>query len=169
MRCTQDILKILKIPSEKRRQNMGRAFTLIELIIVIIILGILVSISMPRFQDVQEKAKAIEGIRLLGDIRESNIRYYNAHEEYTSSLDDLDIEVSNIKFFSTYLPYNCLNSWGMNCCIGGVMRSNISNPGYGNYWLYITRDGDLFCNNGANNICDKLGIQETGVRLRGQL
>ena len=44
-------------------RNSSRGFTLIELVIVIVILGILASVALPKFEDMRENARsaAIKG------------------------------------------------------------------------------------------------------------
>ena len=41
---------------------MKRAFTLIELLIVVIIVGVLMSIALPKYQRAVERARALEGV-----------------------------------------------------------------------------------------------------------
>lgn len=133
---------------------MKKAFTLLELIVVVIILGILVSIAIPTFRVSMEKARAAEGIRILGDLRRAQIRYYTQYEVYTEELDSLDILIpsSSRRFFgSIYASIPVEPSYEV-----GIVRRNIDSP-YGRYLLYITLDGTIYCSNSTNNFCEGLG------------
>lgn len=58
-------------------------FTLIELIIVIVIIGILAAIAAPMMSGNVNKAKKSEAVSVLGAIRTAERLYYVDHNEYT--------------------------------------------------------------------------------------
>jgi prepilin-type N-terminal cleavage/methylation domain-containing protein len=78
-----------------------KAFTLLELIIVLVIISILVSLAIPRYQRAVEKARASEGVRILGALREAQIRYYEQNDTFADSLSDLDVKIENLQYFQT--------------------------------------------------------------------
>jgi len=53
-----------------------KGFTLAELLIVIVILGILGGIALPRFYPQQEKARVAEAISMLSAIRQGEMGYH---------------------------------------------------------------------------------------------
>ena len=55
-----------------------RGFTMVELIIVILILGILAGISLLRFIDLRNTARAAE---VTGDVRSITLAAYNYHAD----------------------------------------------------------------------------------------
>ena len=55
---------------------MKKAFTLIELLIVVVIIGILASIAMPQYVKVIKKAKTAEALIKLGALRGAMDRYW---------------------------------------------------------------------------------------------
>jgi prepilin-type N-terminal cleavage/methylation domain-containing protein len=74
-------------------------FTLVEVLIVVIIIGILASIGMPQFAASIEKAKGGEARAYLGHIQTGEKIYYAERETYTDILQDLDLNLAQ-KYWS---------------------------------------------------------------------
>lgn len=56
---------------------MKKGFTLLELLIVVIAIGILATLALIKFPRWIEKAKAAEAIQIIGNIRQLATAYYN--------------------------------------------------------------------------------------------
>ena len=61
---------------------MKKGFTILELLIVVVILGVLAGLTIPVYQAAIEKSRAQEAIQMLSTIRESMLRYYSIHGTY---------------------------------------------------------------------------------------
>jgi len=64
---------------------MKKAFTLVELLIVVMIIGILATLAVPQYQKMVERARAAEAIQTIGSIMRSVSRYYMEYGNYPRS------------------------------------------------------------------------------------
>ena len=134
---------IARLGQEKMFRKKG--FTLLELIIVIVVIGILASIALPRYTKVAERARMAEGKHILGEIRSAQMRYLLSHSVFTNDSDDLDIEIASAKYF---LPVNLSGvqqpHQAENPLLGRIQRTSID-AGEFAYWITIYEDGTFNC------------------------
>ncbi|MFH1281472.1 MAG: prepilin-type N-terminal cleavage/methylation domain-containing protein [Candidatus Omnitrophota bacterium] len=69
---------------------MQKGFTLVELIIVIIIVGILASVGMTQYIKVVEKGRAVEARLILGSLRTAEVNEFTETGVY-AVVADLDV------------------------------------------------------------------------------
>ena len=67
---------------------MKRGFTLIELMIVVVILGLLASLAIPRFMAASQKAKKSEEFMMLKNIYQAALAYKYEHGCFPPCNDD---------------------------------------------------------------------------------
>ncbi len=72
-----------------------RGFTLVELMIVVIIVGILAAVAIPMYTGATEKAKATECVAALGTIRSALRNYYAEHSTYVNANFTDGVRVTN--------------------------------------------------------------------------
>lgn len=94
----------------------NKAFTLIEMLTVVLIVGILAAVALPQYEKSVETTRASEAISMVRNIRDAQQIYYMSNGKYSSRIEDLDIHVpgesggqisgstrKNTKFFLTGL------------------------------------------------------------------
>ncbi len=133
---------------------MRKGFTLMELIVVVIIIGILAMIGLPQFFKVAERGRAAEGVGALGTLRNAQLRYAltNSSNQTTSAMSDLDVDVSNLKYFTTITLYTVANPQSSASSVADILRS-------GGYTLSIAGNGNITCTAGGTIACPPVGQQ----------
>jgi prepilin-type N-terminal cleavage/methylation domain-containing protein len=83
-----------------------KAFTLLELIIVIIVVGILAALGLNQYTRVSEKGKTPEAKAILGAARVSELTYYLEKGAYATSYSDLGVTVPTSCTSTHYFYYH---------------------------------------------------------------
>ena len=84
-------------------ENNKKGFTLLELLVVVLIIGILAAIALPQYNRVVEKSKSAQALTILKAVSESIQRYYLVNGTYPTDFNQLDIEIpfqDNKKFIN---------------------------------------------------------------------
>jgi prepilin-type N-terminal cleavage/methylation domain-containing protein len=59
-----------------------KGFTLLEILIVLVILGVIAGLAIPAYTASVEKSRSQEALQALGAIRDSMVRYYALNNKY---------------------------------------------------------------------------------------
>ena len=70
-----------------------KAFTLVELLITILIVGILASLVFPQYSKMVERSKAADARTMLWGIKTAEEMYFAKHDVYTNTIENLNISV----------------------------------------------------------------------------
>jgi prepilin-type N-terminal cleavage/methylation domain-containing protein len=87
-------------------------FTLLEMMIVVVVIGVLASIALPRYVRVVEKGRSAEARHILGLIRDSELAYYLDMDRYTNTLTQLGVQVPTACNASYYFSYSVAGAPG---------------------------------------------------------
>jgi type IV pilus assembly protein PilE len=83
--------------SRRRAYLSQRGFTLTELLVVIVIIGILVGLTVPKYLNTTTRAKATEAKLMLKEVYNLQKAYYLENDAYAPSLDALGFEQDKLK------------------------------------------------------------------------
>ncbi|MFZ2603680.1 MAG: prepilin-type N-terminal cleavage/methylation domain-containing protein [Candidatus Omnitrophota bacterium] len=103
---------------------MRKGFTLLELIIVIIIIGVLATLGFTQYTKVVEKGRAAEARAILGTLRTAENAYFQEFGVYTATVTELGLELPSAACLTThYFRYTCALATGTctatRCIAGG--------------------------------------------------
>jgi type IV pilus assembly protein PilA len=122
------------------KKNLKSGFTLVELAVVVVIIGVLAAFGVPRFLDAVERSKAGEAFNYLSSVRTAQERYHARQGKYCNKVTDLDIRMSTPKYFKIAPPAagptkSLQTSWKMTLTRQGA------SAGYGAYTVTFNHDG----------------------------
>ena len=124
-----------------RKCSRSSGFTLVELAVVVVIIGVLAAFAVPRFLESIERSKAAEAFNYLAAIHSSQERYHSRQGSYSPDLARLDVELADPDHFmvgNLALPSGVSGletGWELT-----LTRTGASS-GYGAYTVVFNQDG----------------------------
>jgi prepilin-type N-terminal cleavage/methylation domain-containing protein len=119
-------------------------FTLTELLIVVIILGILATLALPMLVKTIEKAKVGEAVSNLNLIRTGQKIYFLEYSTFSQSIASLNIEDPNATA-NTYFDYSIEGADSSDFTGRAQRKDNAPSP-YDGYYYDIKKDGTITSN-----------------------
>ena len=99
-------------------QRRPKGFTLMELMVVVVIIGVLAVVAMFSYKKIQQSARKSDAISLLGEIKTKQEVFFDTYSTYESSTTD-ESKFDGTKLYDKYftsckalnkLIYKCLYS-----------------------------------------------------------
>ena len=135
-----------------------KSFTLMELVIVVIVIGVLAGLALPRFQTAMERVRSSEGVHTLTVLLAAQKRYamenggaYKLGSGASNHLapGDLDVDIPPSNYFD--VPY----IYSSPAITVRVVRQDGSAI---LYTLDMNENGNITCTNGSGySFCSKMG------------
>jgi type IV pilus assembly protein PilA len=123
-----------------RNTSKKSGFSLVEITVVVVILGVLAAFGVPRMLRSVERSKAAEAFEYLSAVRTSQESQQSRQGTYATNLADLDVELSAPKYFSVGTiaagaTGSLEDSWTLTLTRDGA------SSGYGAYTVTFTQEG----------------------------
>jgi len=98
--------RLMKILRKKHKDKAG--FTLIELMIVVIIVGVLAAAAVPIYTSYVKRAYVTEAEASLGAIRTAEIAYKAEHDVFAGTFSDLEMTSDDFAH-NRYFSWECFD------------------------------------------------------------
>lgn len=124
-----------------KQRKKKKAFTLTELLVVVIVIGVLAAIVLPKFNKVMETRKTTEAEEMMAAVRTEQERRCALDKNYTTDKDAVHLASLTTKNFNYTLTKTGMEAWST-----GKYGYTLKMPSY--------RDGRLCCDDATQ--CGKL-------------
>lgn len=118
-----------------------KGFTLMELLVIILIIGVLTAVALPQYQKAVAKSRFTQIVTAARSLYDAQQVYYMANGSYAQTLDELDVTFSarnSSRLGTVYFGHG-------HCSIGGRIGCE-GNIGVGHFtWQIFFPEGSRWC------------------------
>ena len=141
------------------KKKTKKGFTLVEMLVVVIIIGVLTAVALPSYMKSVEKTRTAQAISTLGQIAKAQHVYNAKHGRYSSMFLPLNLDLKDKKgkpvnengFADSYFAYN------LDYNIANAKRDYKG----GTYVIYVDyATGQLYCKPENHEVCQMIGLKE---------
>jgi prepilin-type N-terminal cleavage/methylation domain-containing protein len=115
-------------------------FTLLEVLIVVIIIGILAAIALPQYVSTLEKARSAEALTALGSLRSAMDRYWYDQLAGSSYTTLTDLSLLDVTVDTTKWTYSISDSSDVN---NKSYYFTADRNGNTDYWIQMNQNGTI--------------------------
>lgn len=116
-------------------------FTLIEVLVVVLIIGILTSVAVPSYQKAVMKSRFAQLKTLAHSIAEAEEVYYSTYNKYSARFDELDVDTpAYIDETTTDVENHRYFDWGSCWIVGRIGDARVGcyhNQAQMGYYIYF--------------------------------
>ena len=144
---------------EIKKKKRSKGFTLVELVIAVLIIGVIAAIAVPTYFKAVEKSRASEAISVLGTIAKAQQRNKLQSNGYTDTIDELDITLKDYST-GTNATGSDFDTEFFDFVLGEATTSALR-KGSEDYTITVNYEtNELTCSPAENKVCIALGLKE---------
>ena len=112
---------------ESKENKFNKGFTLIEILVVVLIIGVLAAIAVPQYQLAVDKAAFASYQSTAASLRDAYHEYILVHNEGTKDFSKLSFTLpGDFQVSYPHRAFNCMTNATMFCCMSDSGASHVA-------------------------------------------
>ena len=143
------------------KKKTKKGFTLVEMLVVVIIIGVLTAVALPSYMKSVEKTRTAQAVSTLGQIAKAQQVYNARHGKYSATFLPLNLDLKDKKgkpvnengFADSYFDYNLDRYYNI-----AEAKRDYKDGAYVIYVDYAT--GQFYCKPENHEVCQMIALKE---------